>query len=395
MAQQPEVVIVGAREQELEALRPHILDMVNIRAAEQDPQKALALIQKEPPSIALLYLDHDPQAIFGVSQQISRLDGCVSMIVSRDRDPEKILAAMRAGAKEYAFLDEGAGDVRRAIRDLNVRDAEPAVAASQPAAARQGVIIAVFACKGGSGATTIATNLAGALLESDEDERNAVVIVDLNQQLGDVLSFLDLTARYTLHDVVSNMRRLDRELLMQSLTQHTSGLYAVAQGDNLDETAEVDSKGTAQLLGLLRKHFDYVVVDGLRDFNENALVALDLANKILLTITQDIPSVKNANRCLAVFKRLGYGPDKLKPVLNRYARGTKLDPDSIGDALNTPIVGTVCNDFPTVIKAVNDGNLLVKAAPKARVTLDIQGLVPLVGGTSRQKRRGLFGFLGK
>ena len=85
---------------------------------------------------------------------------------------------------------------------------------------------------------------------------------------------------------------------------------------------------------------------------------------------------------MTVFRRLGYTEDKVKLVLNRYRRRDNLDAGSIADALGASICGTVANDFPTVIKAMNEGKLLAKTAPRARVTKDIQALL---------KQGGLFG----
>ena len=133
------------------------------------------------------------------------------------------------------------------------------------------------------------------------------------------------------------------------------------------------------------------MIDGLRNFSEMSLIALDLADRILLTMTQDIPALKNTNRCLSIFRQLGYDQSKVKLVLNRYLKRGDLDKDAVADALGMQVEGTVSNDFPTVIKAINEGSLLVDVAPRAAVTKDIRALVPMIRGEPPAARKGLFG----
>jgi pilus assembly protein CpaE len=302
-------------------------------------------------------------------------------MVSRDRDPDTILLAMRSGARDFAYLEGDDNDVRRAV---TARPATP-VAVQQ----RQSLVAAVFGCKGGSGATTIATNLGGALLADDNQRR--VVILDLDAQLGDVLVFLDLASRYSWTDLLRNLPRLDDELVHRSLTAHASGLRVVAQGAELEDADRLDAAAVTQTIAFLRQHYDYVIVDGLRDFSETSLAALDAADRIALTMTQDVPALKNASRCIGVFRQLGYRADKLKLIVNRYHKRDKLDLDTIGDALGAAVDATVANDYPVVIRAINEGVLLVESAPHAAVTEDVRALLPALELAPRVAKRRWFG----
>jgi pilus assembly protein CpaE len=386
-------VIVAATADEEQLLRRQLEGLVEICGVERDPRAALDVVRRTTASIALLCLDHYPEAVLDTSSQIARhFAHCSAVIVSRAKDPEKILLAMRAGARDFAYLDDSEADVRRAVVALR-RRSEVVQAAD---GAVPGRLIVVFSCKGGSGSTTIATNLAGALLpESEREPEQAaehVVVVDLDLQMGDVLVSLDLACRYSFGDMLRNLRRLDRQLLYASLTQHRSGIHVLAQSERIEDAEELTPSGVGHVLALLRRHFEYVVVDGLRDFGEQALVALDMADTVLLTVTQDVPALKNAHRCLDILRRLGYGDEKLRLVVNRQQRGGMLDLEAIADALHLPVTAAVGNDFPTVIKAVNEGTLLLRAAPRAQVTRDIRSLAAILRGAPLA-RKGLFGRL--
>lgn len=378
----PTLVILGARE-EAAAIANEIQGIAQTLAVEADAALGMMAVRTHQPTLALLFLDREPEPILSLTKQISQT-GCAAIVVSTDRNPDNILRAMRAGARDFAFLDPKAKDVARAVRELL------AAKASVPPPS-QGKVVAVFGCKGGSGATTVALNLAGALMNANPDEPAKVVVVDLDLEMGDVLVFLDMSSRYNFFDVFSNMRRLDDELLQSSLARHKSGLFVLSQTDQVEDAQELPVEDYGKVISFLRQHFDFVVIDGLRDFRDLSLCALDRADYIVCTMTQDIPALKNANRCLQIFKRLRYPANKIRLVLNRYKNTGQLTTDSISDALGHPVDATIANDFPGVIKAVNEGQLLVTNDPGSKVSKDIVSAVSLVHeGAPAKKRGGLF-----
>jgi pilus assembly protein CpaE len=381
-AQSPKqaIVLVAARDLEAASLRRQLDAVAEIVAIEPDPAKAMDVIRERRPALVILFMDHDREGVLALARQLATA-GVPSVMASRDRDPETILLAMRSGARDFAYLDGPEDDVLRAV---SAQRATPTAAPQ-----RRGTVVAVFGCKGGSGATTLATNLAGALLSSDDHRR--VALLDLDAQMGDVLVFLDLAPTYSWTDLLRNLHRLDDDLVHRSLTTHSSGLRIVAHGGDLEEADVVDATAVTTTIAFLRQHYDFVIVDGVRDFSEPALAALDAADRIALTMTQDVPALKNANRCLGVFRRLGYRPDKLKLVVNRYHKREKLDLDTIGDALGTTVDATVANDYQAVIRSINEGVLLEKCAPHAAVTEDVRALLPALELAQRAPKRGWFG----
>jgi pilus assembly protein CpaE len=384
------VVIVGA-EEESDAIRAQIEGLAEVVALEPDPQKGVFAVRETEPDVVLLFLDRDPETILAVARQINQTSDCATIVVSRNREPDNILQAMRSGVRDFAFLDAQSEDVRRAVADMEKVQKEEA-------AADRGKIIAVFSAKGGSGATTIASNLAGALLSyglGKNDSKRKVVLLDFDLEMGDVLVFLDIESRYSYVELLSNMHRLDAELLYRSLALHGSGLSVLSQTDQLEQAREVTAQEMVRVLDFLRRNFDFIVIDGLRDFRETALIGLDSADTVILTMTQDIPALKNADRCLRIFKRLGYPETKVRLVLNRMRSSSQLDPDAISDALGRRVHGTVVNDFPTVIKAINQGQLLVDAYPGARVAKDLRELVPLFFEAAPVRKRGFFSLWGR
>jgi len=71
-----------------------------------------------------------------------------------------------------------------------------------------------------------------------------------------------------------------------------------------------------EILKLLRTMFDYVIVDGGNEFDEQVLATLDLSDAVLLLSLLNLPAIRNTKRCLDIFRRLRYDQDKVKLIIN-------------------------------------------------------------------------------
>jgi pilus assembly protein CpaE len=311
---------------------------------------------------AVVWVGSERDAAFRTVRELSAAGHRV-VLVGPEKDADLILRAMREGASEFVVATDDDALVR-AIRD-QIRP---------PKATDVGAVYSVFAAKGGVGATTIAANLAASL--QHHGKRTCLVDLDLN--LGDVLAFLDLGGGYSLSDVVANMRRLDRDLLDASLLRHASGVHVLAQSHRVEEADTVDAPAVASLLTFLRQHYDAIVIDGLHTFDDLALTALDASETVLLVVTQEVPAVRNARRCLDLFRRLGREAT-LKLVVNRFTKANEITPEVIADTIGLPVAATIANDYPAVVRAVNKGILLSDQAPRAQVTRELDALVSILG----------------
>ena len=184
-----------------------------------------------------------------------------------------------------------------------------------------------------------------------------VVLVDLDLHLGDVLSFLDVAGTYSITDVLANMNRLDRDLLATSVTKHRSGISVLAQSSKVEEAEQIKAQDVSALLEFLRRNYDFVIVDGVRGFDELSLAALDGSQHVFLALTQDVPAVRNGQRCLELFGRLQYDQQRIKILLNRYQKASKITVEVVSETLGQPLTHTISNDFILLIDAINRGRV--------------------------------------
>jgi pilus assembly protein CpaE len=328
-------------------------------------------------SLAVVSVERDQEAGFALVSSLSAAGTRVA-VVGPAKDPDLILRAMRAGAREFVVC----GDPERlevAVRNL----ARPLTSANA------GGILAFFSAKGGMGSTSLAANVAGALAARGD----RVCLVDLDVELGDVQSSLDIQGGYSIADVIANLRRLDRDLLDSSVTRHRSGVSVLSYGEHPEESERIEPESLGKLFAFLRRQYEHVVLDGVHGFDERSLAALDASDRVVLVVTQEVLSVRSAQRCVAIFRKLGYGDDKLRVVVNRHQKNANITKDVIAQTIGVPAAATVANDFQAFVRAVNRGGMLLEEARRPQVARDVAALADLLAPAAAPAQK--VGILGR
>ena len=261
-------------------------------------------------------------------------------------DSDLILQAMRAGANEFFTWPPSAEAFHGAIRRTGTR--REASTGARPAA----TTLVFFGAKGGAGTTTVAVNCG---VELARLSKRPTVIVDLKPGLGEVALFLGVRQRYSVLDAIDNLHRLDREFLRELVVKHKSGLEILAGSDNFDRPGAADGGPIEELLRLLTRQYEYIIVDAGAQMNGCVVSSLYSADTIYLVVSPDVPSVRNAQRLLDRIGQLGASGDRVRVLLNRAAEPYPIPPQQIENALGHPIHQIFLSDYKTVSTALNSG----------------------------------------
>lgn len=295
-----------------------------------------------------------PRQAFGGHQQISTM-------VHRVHDPSQQLVPFSPAKSTPQPHDLGLHRAAEAQPGPAALPQPEAAAVPQPDGAKLGTVTVLFAGHGGSGCTTLACNMASALARAGR----SVCIVDLDLQLGDSLGMLDLAPKCPMSRLAREMESFDWEMLETMLARHRSGVHVVSQVGCLEELNELTPLKIPLLIQRLQQRFDHVIVDGLRDFSDNALAVLDSAKQIILVASQDVPAVRGAARRLHIFRRLGYTTDRIQVVVNRYAKDNPVSTAAITESIGVAPAFLVSDDDQSVQRAVGAGATLHQAAPRS------------------------------
>jgi len=326
------------------------------------------VVAQTHPDIGLVAIDSDPQKGLELVRKLTAISpDCAVLVVSSSNDGSLILQALRAGAKEFLTQPVRIEDLLGALGRISER--RYGQGENKPRGCQ---VIAVAGAIGGVGTTSLAVNLGCALAQN---EKYSVALIDLDLCLGDADVFLDTIPDYTLVDVAQNVTRLDFTLLKRSLTKHSSGLYLLPRPVQLEDIRLITSVDLQRVIGLMKATFTHLVLDLSKGYTPIDMIALEMANHILLVAQLDLPCLRNVVRLMMSFNGMEGIAEKVKIIVNRVGLDTgHITLKKAEETIGKEIFWELPNDYRTMIEARNNAVPLIEQAPKSAVTQAIDQL---------------------
>jgi pilus assembly protein CpaE len=285
------------------------------------------------------------------------------VLVGGELTPEMLMRAMRAGVREVLPSPASAEAVLAAVqRQLRKRPAATAAAATPE---QRGEVLAFVSCKGGSGATFTAANLAHVLAAGGARK---VALIDMNLQFGDALLFLNSEQPGSnVADVARNIGRLDRDLLLAAMVAVSPGLHVLAAPDDPAQASDVAPAHVQAIVQLARTIFDIVVIDSGRSLSAVTLETLDMADQVYAVLQLTLPFIRDGKRLRDVFRSLDYPTRKIHWVVNRYEKNSEITLDDLKKTLGITELITLPNQYDVVATSVNQGVPVATVAPNSAI----------------------------
>jgi pilus assembly protein CpaE len=318
-----------------------------------EPQQ-LERLRLSDPHFVIIDMSDDPARAIRVASAIASGSPRAALVgVGPQLEASCLLDAMRAGLVEY---------VQRPIEVPSMRDALGRVMrkrgwSDSGEGQRNGKLLAFFSAKGGSGSTSVVTNVG---IELHRLTGRKTLLVDLDLELGEIASLLGVKPRFHFVDLVRNFHRMDADLLTSYIESHESGVHVLSAPFEPEIVEEVTGEQIARILGFLRKHYDYVLVDTSKSLAPPALAALQMADPIFLITNMDVPSLRNLKRCLPILDKVTAGDaGRLRLVVNRFNPKSLVKVQDLEETLGIEVHSTLTNDYQTVINSISTGQPLV------------------------------------
>lgn len=277
-----------------------------------------------------------------------------------DQTPERLLEVMRVGVREALPTPPSRESLLNAVQRFQqrIRQAQSLV--------ENGKVLAFIPCKGGSGATFLATNLA-YILATQENKR--VALIDFNLQLGDASLFLsDIKTPISIADVTRQIHRLDGSFLASSMISVLPNLGILPAPNEPEKATEIKPEHVNALLQVAINNYDYVILDVGRHLDAVSIQALDKAHIIFPVLQQSLPFIRDAKRLISTFHSLGYRDDKSKIIVNRFEKNNEITINDIESTLKAPVYKYFPNNFSVVGESINHGIPVAKLAPRSPIT---------------------------
>lgn len=309
------------------------------------------------PDLVVVDIRSDASSGMATIERLRAASGTVAIFaVAGAAEPDLILQAMRAGANEF-FAWTG-GEPSQATRSMEesfhgaVRRTSTRREAANAGAKPPCVTHAFLGAKGGAGTTTVAVNCG---VELARLTKRSTIVVDMKSCLGEVALFLGVRPRFTVLDAIENLHRLDKDFLKELVAKHKSGLDILAGSEQFDRPGPQDAPAIEELMRVLTRTYDYVVIDAGNIVTSCVASTLFSADTIFLVTNPDVPSIRNAQRLVERVRQLGAGSERVKVLINRASEQHLIGPKQIETALGYGIHHTFSSDYRTVSTALNSG----------------------------------------
>ncbi len=326
------------------------------------------------PLLVLIDLSDYENTDLGVIKKIAAHFSHSKLVgVGNLKDADSVIQLIKLGVKDFVKLPFDTAEIQTLLDHSNFEPKPVRVAK------KSGKIVTIFSPKGGTGVTLLASNLGVSLAQSGSEQ---IAVCDLSPQAGDVVTYLDLTASYTLRDLIDNTPRLDLSFLEGVALSHPSGVKILASPrENQEPLNSGCLTGLQSILSLCRQAYDVLLIDAGHTDDTLLQLALMQSDLILIVGNSDVPSLKGLVFTLSKLAKLNYAPGKIKVVINRFDAKNQLDTKEFEKKTKHSVACQLPNQYSLCIEAINNGLPISKVQKNSNLAHKISELAEMIWET--------------
>ncbi|TAM06965.1 MAG: pilus assembly protein [Paraburkholderia sp.] len=298
---------------------------------------------------------------------------CILLAPSPSAD--LLVRAMRAGVKDVQPWPADPHDLGRAVERI---------AAKSRGTRRDGRVISFVSCKGGSGTSFLAANLAFAASAAGK----RALLIDLNQQFGEAAFLVcEATPPATLADVSAQIERLDPAFLEACLTHVSESFDVLAGALDPGRARDIKPEHLQRILNLARPLYDLVIFDIGQSISHVSIAALDQSECIFAVLQLSLPYLRAGRRLMEIFRSLGYRGDRIRVLVNRYEKKGPVGLPELEKAIGLRASSVIPEDDASVSASINQGVPILRLAKSSGVAKGLNDLMrslspqPVIGRT--------------
>ena len=340
-----------------------------------------------------------------VKQVVQARPQLIVLVSTHSRDPQAHQAILSYGARDVLVQPFTMSELKGALNAIAMRDQQRMQAAAQTTSGEFGAlpslpaspvvrqtVITVYSPRGGSGKSSLATNIALAIQQNPTMQLRTV-LVDFDVNWGSVSAMLGIKPTFTIKDLIHYADQIDATALERYLMTHETGLKVLLAPTAPTDESLVTEEVARMVFGMLRKSFDVIVVDTGQVLRDSTIVAMEEADKIIAVTRLDLPAIKHLREFSNVLDAMGtIHPDKIRMVINQVGRGNE-DGISVQEAqefLPFPLIAKI-PWVPNFQSYINNGTPLVLEPSdhpyKTMIQQIVQNIMPLFTQALQGKRR--------
>ncbi len=290
-------------------------------------------------------------------------------------EPELVLRALRSGATEFLTApfeiqvqQEALARLRRLRQPQTDNRPEP------------GHVLAFASAKPGSGASTLAAQLAFSLQALTKER---VLLADFDVMGGTIGFCLKIAPEYSLSDLLTTGD--------STPATHWQGVVATHAGLDLLPSPAVppdeppDTSRLHEIIESARSAYDWVLIDLPAIFHRISLITFSQSDQAFLVSSAELPSLHLARKAAMLLAQLGIEKQRFQLVLNRATTRHGIRGAELEKILSCPVSTTLPDDYLSTHRALALGQPLERESALGRA---VEGLAAQICGSIRTERKG-------
>ncbi len=307
-------------------------------------QQALEIrLRQLRPEVVLLDVASDLDAACEVIRWVVSFSESVQIVgLHHSNESDAILRSLRMGASEFLHAPFDPSSQEEAIARLR-RLRQPDT--SEPA--RAGNVLVFSSAKPGSGASTLATQTAFALMQNTGKR---ILLADFDVMGGTIGFYLKLSHTRSLLDALAVAERID-PAVWGGLVVNSGGIDILpapeVPGSDLIEPDRLHT-----VIEFARLTYDWVVIDLPVVFQRISLMTISEADQAFLVTTSELPSLHLARKAVAMLQQLGFPRERFQIAVNRMDKRNGVTVADMEKLFNCQIHSRFPNDILALHRAV-------------------------------------------
>ncbi|KLE31233.1 AAA family ATPase [Aurantiacibacter luteus] len=232
--------------------------------------------------------------------------------------------------------------------------------------------VCVIGALGRSGASAVLLHLADEMARRSPTPIRCCVI-DLDLQAGHLAAYAGVDTQRSVLSLLEAEQRLDGDMVRNIASRVRDGVYLISAPTEIVPIEQVETEQLLKIVSLAQAEFDLVLIDLPAAWTNWSLSVAAESDRIVMVVEQSLANLRQARRCLDLFRDVGIGQRSVDVIVNRAnkSRFSSITVQDVADTLGRDVVATVREDKGELAQALDAGRLVSQGNRKNPFALDV------------------------
>ncbi|WP_447927065.1 AAA family ATPase [Vreelandella sp. EE27] len=362
-------MVCGCGDAEISWLKATLVEQTRLVPVNPQLEAIIGLADQMGSGLIFFYIDpsNSDMALLVIEGVVESRPDLAVVAVGESAENALVLGAMRAGARDYLTVGQRRSEVQSLMRRLLRKQPSIIGGSSGP---RANVVVLE-----GTDATADTTWVAAHLALSVAEQHSPVLLIDAAPGLGELEALLNLKCSFGVEDAMSSAQRIDSAVIANVFSRHESGLFVLPLLQDERYPEQYSYAEAILLLGVLRQHFAFIVINACGQADSGFLRALaSAADQVLWYVQQSVPCSRRNLERLQRYKTEGITLNRLGLLVDRHLPSVSPTPEVLADTFATPLAAVLPALAEQRLNSLNQGVPLFELAPHSELSRALRRL---------------------